>query len=77
MGHAVGERSWKYVVSSAICVAVWKWDLRLADRGNSISGRVIRFYRVSVFEGHRLLLTESRWNMRWVSGRGKTCFFNL
>jgi hypothetical protein len=33
---------------------LWKSVLRLAVRGNSISGRVVRRQRVSVFEGHRL-----------------------
>jgi hypothetical protein len=28
-----------------------------------------------VFEGHRLPSTGSRWDIRWVSGRGKTWFF--
>jgi hypothetical protein len=28
-----------------------------------------------VFEGHRLPSTGSRWDIRWVSGRGKSNFF--
>jgi hypothetical protein len=64
--------------NSNFCVfslALWKGVLRLAVRGNSISGRVVRRQRVPVFEGHRLPSTGSRWDIRWVSGRGKTWFF--
>jgi hypothetical protein len=39
---------------------LWKSVLRLAVRGNSISGRVVRRYRVPLFEGHRLPSTGSR-----------------
>jgi hypothetical protein len=49
--------------------------LRIAVRGNSVSGRVVRRQRVPVFEGHRLPSTGSRWDIRWVSGRGKMPFF--
>jgi hypothetical protein len=28
-----------------------------------------------VFEGHRLFSTGNRWDIRWVSGRGKMPFF--
>jgi hypothetical protein len=49
--------------------------LRLAVRGNSISGRVVRRQRVTVFDMHRLPSTGSRWDIRWVSGGGKTRFF--
>jgi hypothetical protein len=48
--------------------------LRLAVRGNSICGGVVRRQRVPVFEGHRLASTASRWDIRWVSGGGKTWF---
>jgi hypothetical protein len=34
--------------------------LRLAVRGNSFSGPVVRRQRVPVFEGHRLAATASR-----------------
>jgi hypothetical protein len=54
---------------------LWKSVLRLAVRGNSISGGVVRRQRVPVFEGHRLPSTASRWDIRWVSGRGKTRIF--
>jgi hypothetical protein len=75
MGHTVGERSWKNVVFVYLAWRLWKRVLRLAVRGNSISGRVVRRQRVPVFEGHRLPSTGSRWDIRWVSGRGKTWFF--
>jgi hypothetical protein len=42
----------------------WQSVLRLAVRGNSISGRVVRHQRVPVFEGHRLPSTASRWDIR-------------
>jgi hypothetical protein len=62
------------VVFCVFSVAVMESVLRLAVRGNSISGRVVRRQRVPVFEGHRLPSTGSRWDIRWVSGRGKTWF---
>jgi hypothetical protein len=43
----------------------------LAVTGNTISGRVVRRHRVPVFQRHRLPLTGSRWDIRWLSGRGK------
>jgi hypothetical protein len=54
---------------------LWQSVLRLAVRGNSISGRVVRRQRVPVFEGHRLPSTGSRWDKRWVNSRGKTPIF--
>jgi hypothetical protein len=55
--------------------------LRLAVRGNSISGRVVRRHRVpDMFEGHRLPSTASRWDKRWVNSRRKNadfCVFNM
>jgi hypothetical protein len=38
--------------------------LRLAVRGNSISGRVVRRYNVPLFEGRRLPSTASRRDIR-------------
>jgi hypothetical protein len=69
MGHTVGERSWEYVVFLLAAWRLWKSVLRVAVRGNSISGRVVRRQRVPVFEGQRLPSTGSRWDIRWVSGR--------
>jgi hypothetical protein len=39
--------------------------LRLAVRGNGISGRVVRRQRVPVFERHRLPSLGSRCDVRW------------
>jgi hypothetical protein len=54
---------------------LWQSVLRLAVRGNSISGRVVRRQTVRVFEGHRLPSTGSRWYTRWVSCRGNSPIF--
>jgi hypothetical protein len=51
---------------------LWKSVVTLAVTGNTISGRVVRRQRVPVFQRHRLPLTGSRWDIRWLSGRGKT-----
>jgi hypothetical protein len=48
--------------------------------GNTISGPVFRRRRMPVFEWLRLPLTGNRWDIRWLSGRGKTptmCVFPL
>jgi hypothetical protein len=50
---------------------LWRSVLRLAVRGNSISGRVVRRQRVPVFEMNRLPSTASQREKRWVSWRGK------
>jgi hypothetical protein len=41
----------------------------LAVTGNTISGRVFRRQRVPEFQRHRLPLTGSRWDIRWLIGR--------
>jgi hypothetical protein len=41
----------------------------IAVTGNTISGRVFRRQRVPVFKKHRLPLTASRRDKRWVIGR--------
>jgi hypothetical protein len=46
---------------------LWKSVSRLAVRGNSISGRVVRRQMVPVFEEYRLPSIGSRWDKRWVS----------
>jgi hypothetical protein len=74
MGHTVGERSWNTWFLVYLASRLWRSVLRLAVRVNSISGRVVRRQRVPVFEGHRLPSTGSRWDIRWVSGRGKRGF---
>jgi hypothetical protein len=44
----------------------------LAVTENTISGQVVWRHRVLLSQEHRLLLTGSRWDIRWLSGRGKT-----
>jgi hypothetical protein len=51
---------------------LWKSVVTLAVTGNTISGRVVQRQRVLMSEWHRLPLTGSRWDIRWLSGRGKT-----
>jgi hypothetical protein len=61
-----------------LCILAWRLSkcvLRLAVRGNSNSGQVVRRQKVTVFEEHRLPSTGSRWDIRWMSGSGKTRFF--
>jgi hypothetical protein len=41
----------------------------LAVTGNTISGRFFLFRRVPVLYWHRLPLTGSRWDIRWLIGR--------
>jgi hypothetical protein len=41
----------------------------LAVKGNTINGRIFLFQRVPEFEGHRMPLTGSRWDIRWLIGR--------
>jgi hypothetical protein len=71
----VGERSWKNVTFVYLSWRIWKSDLTLAVRGNTISGRVALRQSVSVSEGHRVPSTQTRWDIRWVSGRGETWIF--
>jgi hypothetical protein len=75
MGHTVGEQSWNTRCFVYLASRLWKGVLRLAVRENSSSCRVFRRQRVPVFEGHRMPSTGSRWDIRWVSGRGKKWFF--
>jgi hypothetical protein len=52
----------------------------LAVKGNSSSGSAVRCRRMPVFYRHRLPLTRSRKDTRWLSGRVKTptfCVFPL
>jgi hypothetical protein len=41
----------------------------LSVKGNTISGRFFLFQRVPEFQRHRLPLTGSRWDIRWLIGR--------
>jgi nitrate reductase NapE component len=47
----------------------------LAVTGNTISGRVFRRHRVSIYQGHRVPLTGNRRDIRLVSYSGKTPTF--
>jgi hypothetical protein len=52
----------------------------LAVTGNTIAAQVVWRQRVLKSWEHRLSLTESRWDIRWLSRRGKTptsCVFNV
>jgi hypothetical protein len=64
-----------YFLYLAWHMVIWKSVVTLAVTGNTISGRVFRRYRVTVFQRHRLLLTGSRRDIRWVSYSGKTPTF--
>jgi hypothetical protein len=84
MGHTVGELSVERRRLSVYFVylawRLWKSVVTLAVTGNTISGRVFRRYRVTVFQRHRLPLTGSRWDIRLVSYSGKTptfCVFRV
>jgi hypothetical protein len=47
----------------------------LAVTGNTNSGCVVRLQRVPVYGKQRLPLSGSRWDIRWMSGGGKTPTF--
>jgi hypothetical protein len=53
MGHALGNCRGKTPIFVYSAWRLWQSVLRLAVRGNSISGRVFRRQRVPVFEEHR------------------------
>jgi hypothetical protein len=38
-------------------------------KGNTISGPVYRRHKVQKYKRHRLQLTGSRWDIRWLIGR--------
>jgi hypothetical protein len=81
MGHTVGERSWKDADFRCIsCIKqwrLWKCVVTVMVKGKPISDRIVRRQRVPVFQLRRLLLTGSRWDTRWVSGRGTPPTFSL
>jgi hypothetical protein len=54
---------------------LWKSVLKLAVKGNAISGRVVRRRRVPVFVMHRCASSGCRWDIRWATGGGKLWFF--
>jgi hypothetical protein len=74
MGHTVADRSWNEadfisVYFLYLAWRLWKSVVTLAVTGNTNSGRVFRRQRVPVFQRHRLPLTGSRWDIRWLIGR--------
>jgi hypothetical protein len=79
MGHTVAERWWKdadfLCISCYLAWRLWKSAVTLAVTGNTISGRVVLRQMVPMYELHRLPLTGSRWDIRWVSGGGRTPTF--
>jgi hypothetical protein len=48
---------------------LWNNVKTLVVTGNTISGRFIRFEKVQKFLGHRLPITGSRLDIRWLIGR--------
>jgi hypothetical protein len=75
MGHTVAEWSWKdadFVYSLYSAWRLWKSVVTLAVAGNTISGRVVTTSEVPMSMKRRLPLTGSRWDIRWLSGRGMT-----
>jgi hypothetical protein len=73
MGHTVADRSSNE--ADFLCILLylawrlWKSVVTLAVTGNTISGWVFFFQRVPEFERHRIPLTGSRWDIRWLIGR--------
>jgi hypothetical protein len=59
-------------ISSFLGRRICKSVVTLAVTVNTISCRIFSRFTVTVFQGHPLALTGSRWDIRWVSGRGKT-----
>jgi hypothetical protein len=59
-----------FCVFPVFSVAVMEkcFDAR-GDWGMTIFGRVLRRHSVPAFQGHRLPLTGSRWDVRWLIGR--------
>jgi hypothetical protein len=45
--------------------------MTLAMTGNTISGQAVRRHRMRVSPYRRSSLTGSRWDIRWLSGRGE------
>jgi hypothetical protein len=73
MGHTMADRSSNE--ADFLCILLylawrlWKSVVTLAVKGNTISGRFFGSQRVPEFKRHRLPLTGSRWDIRWLIGR--------
>jgi hypothetical protein len=77
MGHTVAERSWKdadFCVFLYLAWRLWKSVVTFAVTRNTSSGRLFGV-KIRCLSEHRLPLTGSRWDIRWLSGRGKTPTF--
>jgi hypothetical protein len=58
-----------------LALRLWKSVVTFAVTGNTITARVVWRQRMLVSREHRLSLTGSRWDILWLSGRGKTPTF--
>jgi hypothetical protein len=73
MGQTVADRSSNE--ADFLCILLylawrlWKSVVTLAVKRNTISGRFYLIRKVPEFERHRLPLTGSRWDIRWLIGR--------
>jgi hypothetical protein len=73
MGHTMADRSSNE--ADFLCILMYlAWRLRkrvvtLAVTGNTNTSRVLRRQRVPEIKWHRLPLTGSRWDIRWLIGR--------
>jgi hypothetical protein len=56
---------------------LWKSVVTLAVKENTICARFLLSQRVPMFEGHRLPLTGSRWDIRWLIGRRTKTTFSV
>jgi hypothetical protein len=73
MGHTMADRSSNE--ADFLCILLllawrlWKSVVTLVFTRNTISGRLFQRLRLPVFQWHRLSLTASRWDIRWLIGR--------
>jgi hypothetical protein len=74
MGHTVADRSWNeaefFCVFPVFSVAVMEKCCDACGDGEYYFRSGFRRQRVPVFQRHRLPLTGSRWDIRWLIGRG-------
>ena len=76
MGHTVANGSSNeadllciFLCISCICMAVMEKSWDACGDGYTIGGRVFRRQRVPMIQRHRMPLTRSRWDLRWLIGR--------
>jgi hypothetical protein len=70
-----GGKTPTFCVFPVFSVAVMEKCCDACGDENTISGQFVRLQRVPVYQYHRLPLSGSRWDIRWVSGGGKTPTF--